>query len=449
LVRNLEKSSIIVSVIVLLFLSYGHFYNLLGDLLGNPVRHRYLAAAEGVVLLVITILVLKKAQVARVIAQFLSVASFVLLAMALFESVRYDVGVYRAISAAAKKETNRAQALSNSHLPDFYLIILDAHTRSDVLASRFGYDNSDFIRQLGEMGFYVGKCSQSNYASTKLSLVSALYGNYIQDIVQPGAELPPLKTSTLNQTLKSLGYKSIAFENRASGHFDLKEDILLSRHQVAFGKFDLRGGTNEFESMMLDTSFMRFVIDTELIPGIDRDALWDWELLEHYYQTQYILSELEKLPEIPGPKFVFAHIMVPHSPFVFAPDGSFKRNDSPIDGYRSNAEFIDNRLPSILRTIIEKSNPTPIIVVMGDHGPSTRKTITKQMRMSNLGAYLVNQAAKAQMYPSMTPVNGFRIILDAQYGGNYPLLKDVSYYAYKPSQVPDAEVIANECQPSQ
>lgn len=198
--------------------------------------------------------------------------------------------------------------------------------------------------------------------------------------------------------------------------------------------------------MMMDTSFMRFVIDTELIPGIDRDVLWGWELWEHYYQTQYILSELEKLPEMPGPKFVYAHIMVPHSPFVFAPDGSFQRNDSPIDGYRSNTEFIDNRLPSVLRTIIEKSNPTPIIVVMGDHGPSTRKTITKQMRMATLNAYLVNETAKAQMYATMTPVNAFRIILNAQYGGNNPLLEDVSYYAYKPSQLPDAEIIANECQ---
>jgi hypothetical protein len=218
---------------------------------------------------------------------------------------------------------------------------------------------------------------------------------------------------------------------------------------MAFGKFDLRGGTGEFESMMMDTSFMRFVVDTELIPGVDRDTLWDWELWEHYYQTQYILSELEKLPEMPGPKFVYAHIMVPHSPFVFAPDGSFQRNDSPIDGYRANTEFIDNHLPSILRGIVEKSKPTPIIVVMGDHGPSTRKTITKQMRMATLNAYLVNETAKAQMYASMTPVNAFRIILNAQYGGAYPLHEDVSYYAYKPSQLPDAEIIANDCQPTQ
>jgi hypothetical protein len=448
LLRNLEKSSIIAALIAILFLSYGHLYILLSDALGSPVHHSYLAGAEGLLFLGITILVLKKDQVARVLSQFLAAVGIVLLAMALFESLRYDIGVYRAISAAAQIEAATTRTQSNADLPDFYLIVLDAHTRSDVLASRFGYDNSSFIQQLNEMGFYVSTCSQSNYASTKLSLVSALYGDYIQNIVKAGEVLPPLKTSAVNETLKSLGYTSIAFENRASGHFDLKEDILLSRNQMALGRFDLRGGFGEFERMMIDTSFMRFLVDTELIPGFDSDTLWDWELREHYAQTQYILTELEKLPEMPGPKFIYAHIMVPHSPFVFAPDGSYQRNDSPIDGYRSNTEFIDNRLPSVLHAIIEKSKPNPIIVVMGDHGPSTRKTITKQMRMANLSAYLVNEAAKAQMYPTMTPVNGFRIILNAHYGGAYPPLEDLSYYAYKPDQLPDAEVIANDCQPS-
>jgi hypothetical protein len=114
--------------------------------------------------LLITVLVCKKPGCSSA-AQFLSVASLVLVAMALFESLRYDIAVTRAVSAAAQKESTSSFTQTNTNLPDFYLIILDAHTRSDVLASRFGYDNSDFIRQLNEMGFYVSNCGQSNYAS--------------------------------------------------------------------------------------------------------------------------------------------------------------------------------------------------------------------------------------------------------------------------------------------
>ncbi len=447
-VRNLAKTSIIVSLIGMFFLSYGHLYIKIEETLGSPVRHRYLVAASFLILLLVTILILKKDQVARVLAQFLATTSVVLVAIVLFQTVNYDIGVYRAEAASAQEEAPVAPVQADEKLPDLYLIILDAHTRTDVLEARFGFDNSNFIQKLNDMGFYVASCSQSNYASTKLSLTSTFYGDYIQNFVEEGEILPSLKRSALNQTLKSLGYKIFAFENRASGHFDLKEDVLLSRNQMAFGKFDFIGGISEYEKMLIDTSFLRFVVDTELIPGFDNTRTQEWELWEHYYQTNYILAELEKVPDSPGPKFVFVHIMVPHSPFIFAPDGSYQHNNSPIDGYRANTEFIDSHLPPVLQTILEKSNPTPIIIVMGDHGPSTRKTITKEMRMATLNAYLVNEAAKAQMYPAMTPINATRIILNAHYNGAYALLEDVSYYAYKGSQLPDAEIITNNCPPT-
>lgn len=446
LVRNLEKSSLIVSVVVILFFSYGHLYAQYESSFGSPIRHRYLAGAQVLVFLMVTLLVLKKDQVARVLSQFMAAGSLVLLALVLVVAMRYDLGEYRAAAAAVQRESANTPSQPGGQLPDFYLIILDAHTRSDVLQERFGYDNRDFVEQLTAMGFYVSSCSQSNYASTKLSLTSALFADYIQDIVPNGQILPPLKSSAVNQALESRGYKTIAFENRTRGHFDLKEDVRLSRNQLAFGEFDLRGGVSEFEKMMVDTSFLRFLLNTELVPGFDLDALEDWELQEHYYQTQYILSELENLPAVPGAKFVFAHIMVPHAPFVFSPDGSYRPTSDPIKGYRDNTAFIDRRLPDILGAIVKNSDPPPIIVIMGDHGPSTRKTITEQMRMATLNAYFVNAAAKEQMYPTLTPVNAFRIILNAHYGGNYPLLEDHSYYAYRTDQVAEAEIIESQCE---
>ena len=447
-IRHLEKASIIVSLVVLSFLSYGHLYSWLEDVLGTAIRHRYLVGLILLVLVGVAFLVLRREPVARVMAQFLMTISVVLLAIVLSESVQYDLKVSRASSAAAQELPGNSQASDAGQLPDFYLIILDAHTRSDVLAQRFGYDNSPVIQQLTDMGFYVSSCSQSNYASTKLSLTSALFADYIENIAPDEGVLPPLKDGAINRTLEALGYQTIAFENRAHGHFDLKEDVTLSRNEMAFGKVDLRGGLSEFETMMIDTSFMRFVVDTELIPGFDQDTLQEWELWEHYYQTLFILDELAKLPDTPGPKFVFAHLMVPHTPFIFASDGSFKRNTNPIEGYAANTEFIDTRLPSLLKTIIDRSDQPPVIIVMGDHGPSTRKTITKEMRMATFNAYYVDEEARTRMYPTMTPINAFRIILNAHFGEDLPLLEDKSIYAYKQEQLEDAESISSDCQPS-
>lgn len=66
--------------------------------------------------------------------------------------------------------------------------------------------------------------------------------------------------------------------------------------------------------------------------------------------------------------------------------------------------------------------------------------------MATLNAYLVNEVAKAQLYTSITPINAFRIILNSHYGGALPMLADISYYAYKPSELPDAEIIVADCQ---
>ena len=39
--------------------------------------------------------------------------------------------------------------------PDVYYIILDMYGRDDVLKDRFSYDNSEFLKELEELGFVV------------------------------------------------------------------------------------------------------------------------------------------------------------------------------------------------------------------------------------------------------------------------------------------------------
>jgi hypothetical protein len=49
------------------------------------------------------------------------------------------------------------------------------------------------------------------------------------------------------------------------------------------------------------------------------------------------------------------------------------------------------------------------------------------------------------MYPTITPINATRILLNAHYGGDYPLLPDLSYYAYKPAELPEAVLVTADC----
>jgi hypothetical protein len=140
-------------------------------------------------------------------------------------------------------------------------------------------------------------------------------------------------------------------------------------------------------------------------------------------------------------------LLVPHIPHVFTPSGDFRYPDDPTkNGYRDNAMFIDTQILPILHEVIAQSEKPPVIILMGDHGPPATKFTSAETRMKNLEAYFVNTDTKLKLYDSITPVNSFRIIMNQYFGSDYPLLTDVSYYAYQLRQLKQTPtIIANTC----
>ena len=44
-----------------------------------------------------------------------------------------------------------------------------------------------------------------------------------------------------------------------------------------------------------------------------------------------------------------------------------------------------------------------------------------------MNAYLLSDRGRDLLYPSITPVNSFRVIFDTYFDGHYGLLEDISY----------------------
>jgi len=445
LFRDWGKAGIATSLATIIIFSYGHLHIQSANVLKAPIRHSYLLVILALLYFGLVWLATWNATALEVVRTFLAYTAVLLVLMSLGQSLYYDYGIYQAKKVILTQNQKTGQHSHSAKLPDIYLIVLDAHGRQDVLREKFGYDNSSFLQELESLGFYVATCSQSNYASTNLSLSSVFSMNYIPVNLSSTPKLPPFKETTAPKTLASLGYAFITFENRASGHFDLQEDIRLSQNQLLLGELNLTGGLNEFENLMLRTSITKFFLDTQLIPGFDEDGLVQLEYYDHYQQTRFILSKLKDVPPLTSPKFVFVHIMVPHAPFVFTADGKFKPDRRNRDGYRQNAEFIDQNILPAIQSILAESESSPIIILMGDHGPPPSKFASPQDRMKILNAYYVNQETAADLYDSITPVNSFRIIFNHYFGESYPALEDVSHYAYKLKQLHDAPIFENTC----
>jgi hypothetical protein len=141
------------------------------------------------------------------------------------------------------------------------------------------------------------------------------------------------------------------------------------------------------------------------------------------------------VPAIAGPKFTYVHLFIPHYPYVFGPDGELMTDPgyysddrgSAINstyekkGYVNQVQYIDKRIVPILQTIIKASKNPPIIILMGDHG------LDGPNRQTNLLAYYLPGDGNAKLYPTITPVNSFRLIFTEYFGAKYPLLPDQTY----------------------
>jgi hypothetical protein len=166
-------------------------------------------------------------------------------------------------------------------------------------------------------------------------------------------------------------------------------------------------------------------------------------------RTLFTLDKLDEVPDIAGPKFVFVHLVIPHPPFVFGPTGGprapeqdgLTRTEQTAIFYRDQAIYISSRIMEIVPRIIANSDTPPIIVIQGDHGPTSPSV--SQERMSILNAYLL-PGVDAPLYSTITPVNTFRIIFNTYFGQNLELLDDISLYSHYRHPF-DYKVIPNSC----
>jgi hypothetical protein len=99
-----------------------------------------------------------------------------------------------------------------------------------------------------------------------------------------------------------------------------------------------------------------------------------------------------------------------------------------IVGYRGQVEYVNSRIIDSIDNILNHSDIPPIIVIQGDHGGV--ETVNDYRRTNILNAYYLPGGGTDALYPTITPVNTFRLIFDQYFDSNNGLLPDVSYYSH-------------------
>lgn len=442
-----QQGAVSASLVIVLFFTYGHFHRWLESEIPQLASHALLGAIW-LLLLLLGMMVKWKIKDIHAFTNLLNGMGAALLVFPVLQIAIFLAQTGTVVNTGRvpplMDQSSSSQRAEEASLPDIYYIILDGYGRSDILQELYGYDNSEFIRFLRESGFTVTADSHSNYAHTTLSLASSLNLEYVGDIYsvdgdtqsrEPLVEL--IKHSEVRTFLENRGYKTIAFQTGSGDTMITDADIFISYRPSI---------VNDLEGLLITSSALRMF-------GEKVNNLFSpFTCLGHQGSIRNIFTNLALIPSIPGPQFVFAHIMSPHPPFVFGPDGDrivqgecsgfdgslFEGSSAEYrDGYRGQVEYITELIQDAVEKILARSTTPPIIIIQSDHGPglfmdfdSSENTCIRE-RFSILNAYYLPGMDSDRLYGTVTPVNSFRIVLNNYFDTDLPLLEDKLFYSTK------------------
>lgn len=428
LIKNKAKAGIIASAALFFFFTYGHVYRLLEDrsFFGH---HRYLMGLWAVLFLLVIWFTLRTKRNLAVVSNFLNYFAIILLALSTVSIFRQAL-VSNTVAESNAPEIQPLQGSEGAHaaMPDVYYIILDTYAREDMLLKNQAFDNSDFIDGLRQRGFYVAECSLSNYNETVTSLSSSLNMDYLENFTGNLTENDSnfyklgnyIKQSQVMNQFKELGYTIVTFE---TGYWWLDvsdSDLFVTQYPSSWYKITHLWYPSKYERDFLYTT--SYLALDELLGSLHIRLGGEQLAPEHDHYDRMVMN-FETLQNLAGehsPKFVYAHLITPHFPYVFAPDGSFHYEKGDDPGYLNQVKFVNQRILTIVDALIQNSATPPIIVIQGDHG------IDMAVRNAILNAYYFPGETKVALYPTITPLNTFRLIFNTYFDASYPLLPDIA-----------------------
>jgi hypothetical protein len=439
LFRNPSKAGILSMILILVFFSFGHILQIFDGryVLNIKIGSIRILGLLAISMLIVSIWLIGKIKyVHPITTRYLTYFSLILLIFPSYQIISYILQESSANTPIPYNNTINQNTSPKTNYPDIYYIILDTYTRQDVLQDDYHYDNKPFLDELRSRGFIIADCSHSNYKFTILSISSSLNMNYldqlgIQNSEQKFAEATDLiQHSELRSNLNDAGYKFIAFENNYNNTLLPDADIYVKHTNSSLNQLT-EGYINPFEEMFIQTTAGISLYRLQLGP------ISNWITKENFPYSQleqiqkYQLEQLPKIAKMSGPKFIFLHMNIPHPPFIFKPDGTLqtdpgfytkaiyeKNTNYKVEGYIDQIKFLNSRIPAIIDSILAASKQDPVIIIQGDHG------FEGENRFFILNAYHLPNGLNSQIYPTISPVNSFRIVLNGLFGKDYPLLPD-------------------------
>jgi hypothetical protein len=329
---------------------------------------------------------------------------------------------------------------------DIYYIVVEDLGSPAILRKYFGLTDEHAFDWLDQLGFQVASRSATNYGKTIHMLASTLNMTYLDDLVeQVGAD-----SSDYHPLFKLVDNPSVARFLKANGYrylhigswWDPTEESSIA--DVNYGI----AAPSDFNTTLVGTTIFPEIV--ERLPRLGIKLPQEVELKgesAQYDGAVFAFSKLEELPRVSGSKFVFAHILIPHDPFVFNADGSRptakqRSERSTNESFLQQSLYTVRRLKEVVTKLLAGPEASrPIVILQTDEGPNPptwkkeganfdwTKASQQELEIKYpiLNAFYMPGIADPGVYPDITTVNTFRLVLGKYFGADLPLLPDRLY----------------------
>jgi FtsH-binding integral membrane protein len=299
-----------------------------------------------------------------------------------------------------------------------FWIILDEHPSSLVLDQVWGYKDTTFRRGLESLGFTVYDSCVSNYNFTPFSIAATTYGamlpvrgpqfinNWQQDLLGKRIKQSPVMAF----------FKSQEYETRILSFFDSG----LKKYFMHYGVIINSSVVN----MLLYRFDNQYVMPQMFYNRLLVDSL---QTLLHYF------------PNNSHKIFIYAHILMPHGPFLPLGTNSIQRKrhlfaNLDDQAFLAYVRYTDSTILHVLHMGLDSLTPeqksSTLVILQADHGPRYLQNGGKELRLKTsfgiLNAVLWPQDSKVKFYNGMSSVNTFRILFRDLWEINIGTLKDSS-----------------------
>ena len=362
-----------------------------------------------------------------------------------------------------KENPTAHEITAGKDYPDIYLIILDEYASFKTIKEEWGYDNSEFAEFLKEKGFFVAEDSEWRYINTIWNITCLLNVDYLTGPVEKNTYLDFLfdrksimgsKTYDILSTVKNYKLTQMFNNNMLTNY--LKEQgytiIVLEGLSQYYSSFRINNAdisfayqdVNKLEqySFLVDAFYME-LIRKSIISPFNNFFKMDQHYNINYGGTKFVFNYLKTETRfLDSPKFIYAHILCPHYPYVFDREGNYVHNspdpreeregsfipaiNSVNDAYLEQYIYVTNEVKSFVNCIQRKSPVNPVIIIHCDHSPRPHELYLKDKTnaFNALNAMYFPDGDYQNMYDSIAPVNTMRIVLNKYFGKNYKMLED-------------------------